>query len=76
MTADEAFSASLAGGLIAAPGSQIVIAEWIDPGGGEPPQYIAPLHVHHMDDEPGTSSTAPSSCGRATATSTCRLAAG
>ena len=52
MTADDAFSASLAGGLIAAPGSQIVIAEWTDPGGGgEPPQYIAPLHVHHMDDE-------------------------
>jgi hypothetical protein len=46
------FTAKLAGGVIAAPESDLLIAEWTDPGGGsEPPQYIAPLHVHHDDDE-------------------------
>ncbi len=30
----------------------LVIVEWTDPGGGsDPPAYIAPLHVHHADDE-------------------------
>jgi len=49
---DEAFSADLAGRLVAAPDAQIVIAQWADPGGsGDPPRYIAPLHVHHADDE-------------------------
>ena len=34
-----------------APG-ELVLAEWVDPGGGhDPPRYIAPLHVHHADDE-------------------------
>src|SRR5215471_8962035 len=29
-----------------------VIAEWQDPGGPtDPPRYIAPLHIHHHDDE-------------------------
>jgi mannose-6-phosphate isomerase-like protein (cupin superfamily) len=29
-----------------------VMAEWSDAGGGsDPPQLIAPLHVHHSDDE-------------------------
>ena len=33
-------------------GAALVLAEWRDPGGGgDPPLYIAPLHVHHEDDE-------------------------
>ena len=29
-----------------------VVAEWRDPGGPPgPPRYIAPLHLHHHDDE-------------------------
>jgi uncharacterized cupin superfamily protein len=29
-----------------------VLVEWGDPGGApDPPRYIAPLHVHHGDDE-------------------------
>jgi mannose-6-phosphate isomerase-like protein (cupin superfamily) len=52
VTADDAFSPGLAGGLVAAPDAQIVVAQWEDPGGGgDPPRYIAPLHVHHADDE-------------------------
>ena len=27
------------------------MAEWADPDGTDPPRYIAPLHVHHEDDE-------------------------
>ena len=42
----------LAGAVLAPSGSDIVLAEWRDPGGGtDPPRYIAPLHVHHRDDE-------------------------
>ena len=42
----------LAGAVLAASGSDIVLAEWRDPGGGtDPPRYIAPLHIHHRDDE-------------------------
>jgi mannose-6-phosphate isomerase-like protein (cupin superfamily) len=38
----------LVGGLPAG----FVIAEWTDPGGGfDPPMLIAPLHIHHEDDE-------------------------
>ncbi len=30
----------------------LVLVEWRDPGGEtDPPRYIAPLHVHHEDDE-------------------------
>jgi mannose-6-phosphate isomerase-like protein (cupin superfamily) len=46
------FAAPLTGGLLAPAGSSIVLAEWGDPGGiTETPRYIAPLHVHHEDDE-------------------------
>ena len=46
------FAGELAGGRIGAPGAALVLAEWRDAGGGsEPPLYIAPLHVHHEDDE-------------------------
>jgi len=42
----------LAGAVLAAPGADLVLAEWRDPGGGfDPPRYIAPLHVHRNDDE-------------------------
>jgi mannose-6-phosphate isomerase-like protein (cupin superfamily) len=42
----------LAAGLLAPAGADFVLAEWRDPGGGfDPPRYIAPLHVHHRDDE-------------------------
>ena len=31
--------------------ASIVLVEVADPGGGEPPAYIAPLHIHHAEDE-------------------------
>ena len=44
--------APLAGGVLAAEGASLVLVEWRDPGGADdPPRYIAPLHVHHEDDE-------------------------
>ena len=51
--ASEAFAAALAGNRIAAPGAELVLVEWSDPGGeiGAGPRYIAPLHVHREDDE-------------------------
>jgi uncharacterized cupin superfamily protein len=43
-------AASLAGNVLA--GDSLVLAEWRDPGGApDPPRYIAPLHIHHSDDE-------------------------
>ena len=49
---DELFAAQLAGSLIASSAASLVLAEWKDPGGGhDPPRFIAPLHVHHADDE-------------------------
>jgi mannose-6-phosphate isomerase-like protein (cupin superfamily) len=48
----ELFAASLAGGEIRSPRASLVLGEWRDPGaGGDPPVCIAPLHVHHEDDE-------------------------
>lgn len=42
----------LAGGVLSSDTSDLVLAEWDDPGGGhEPPLLIAPRHVHHADDE-------------------------
>jgi mannose-6-phosphate isomerase-like protein (cupin superfamily) len=42
----------LAGNVLAADGASLVLAEWRDPGGEPaPPRYIAPLHIHHTDDE-------------------------
>lgn len=50
--ADPRRATPLADGVLAAPGADLVLAEWTDPGGGtDPPRYIAPLHVHHGDDE-------------------------
>jgi len=42
----------LAGQVIGSPENAFVIAEWRDPGGPPgPPRLIAPLHLHHSDDE-------------------------
>ncbi len=41
---------SLAGGELGGPQSDFVIAEWTDSGETEW-EWIAPLHVHHADDE-------------------------
>src|SRR5579864_9456164 len=48
----ELFAAPLAGARVRADGASLVLVEWRDPGGGgDPPRFIAPLHVHHLDDE-------------------------
>ena len=42
----------LAGNVLGSITDAFVIAEWRDSGGpAGPPRYIAPLHVHHADDE-------------------------
>jgi mannose-6-phosphate isomerase-like protein (cupin superfamily) len=46
------FAAQLAGSEIRSDRASLVAVEWRDPGGGgDPPLYIAPLHVDHEDDE-------------------------
>jgi mannose-6-phosphate isomerase-like protein (cupin superfamily) len=43
---------ALAGSVIGSLGGDFVIAEWRDAGGPPgPPRWIAPLHLHHQDDE-------------------------
>jgi mannose-6-phosphate isomerase-like protein (cupin superfamily) len=42
--------ARLAGGQLGGPDSDFVIVEWSDSGESEW-EWIAPLHVHHADDE-------------------------
>jgi mannose-6-phosphate isomerase-like protein (cupin superfamily) len=45
-------AAPLAGNILGQPDGDFVIAEWADPGAPPgPPSYIAPLHIHHQDDE-------------------------
>src|SRR3954464_1944568 len=41
---------SLAGGQLGGPSSDFVIVEWTDSGESEW-EWIAPMHVHHRDDE-------------------------
>jgi len=42
----------LAGNGLAVDGADIVLVEWrAEPGGEDPPLYIAPLHLHRSDDE-------------------------
>lgn len=42
----------LAGNVLGSATDAFVIAEWRDPGGpAGPPRLIAPLHLHHRDDE-------------------------
>ncbi|HEY7093471.1 MAG TPA: cupin domain-containing protein [Ktedonobacterales bacterium] len=49
---DQIVVAPLAGQTIGSVGTQFIIAEWSDPGSPPaPPRPIAPLHVHHEDDE-------------------------
>lgn len=45
-------SAPLSDRPLAPIGSDFVLVEWTDTGGGfDPPQTMAPRHVHHADDE-------------------------
>ncbi|MBV8987116.1 MAG: cupin domain-containing protein, partial [Solirubrobacterales bacterium] len=44
------FVPSLIGGQLGGPNSDFVIVEWTDSGESEW-EWIAPLHVHHADDE-------------------------
>ena len=45
-------AAPLAGNVLGNLGDDFIVAEWRDAGGGDdPPRLIAPLHVHHSDDE-------------------------
>ena len=46
----ENFVGSLAGNQLGGPESDFVIVEWADTGESEW-EWIAPLHVHHADDE-------------------------
>jgi len=49
---DHIIAAPLAGNVIGSLGNDFIVAEWSDPGGHTGPQRpIAPLHVHHGDDE-------------------------
>jgi mannose-6-phosphate isomerase-like protein (cupin superfamily) len=42
----------LAGNILGNANGSFVVAEWQDPGSPPgPPRYIAPLHLHHHDDE-------------------------
>jgi hypothetical protein len=42
----------LGGNVLGSIGDSFVIAEWEDAGGPPgPPRWIAPLHLHHSDDE-------------------------
>lgn len=42
----------LAGRTLGSPDGSFVIAEWTDEGGPpDPPRLVAPLHIHHRDDE-------------------------
>jgi len=42
----------LAGNTLGSTSDDFVVAEWRDPGGPPgPPRLIAPLHLHHTDDE-------------------------
>jgi mannose-6-phosphate isomerase-like protein (cupin superfamily) len=48
--AHEAFFRSLRDAEVGGPGSDFVIVEWSD-SGDSGYEWIAPLHVHHADDE-------------------------
>ena len=45
-------TAPLAGNVLGSANDSFVVAEWRDAGAPPgPPRYIAPLHLHHNDDE-------------------------
>jgi mannose-6-phosphate isomerase-like protein (cupin superfamily) len=49
---DAVVAADLSDLVLAAQAANLVLAEWTDPGGDpKSPRFIAPLHVHHEDDE-------------------------
>jgi mannose-6-phosphate isomerase-like protein (cupin superfamily) len=50
---EQIFAASLADRVVGPRDASFVVAEWREPGGpvDESPRLIAPLHVHHEDDE-------------------------
>jgi Cupin domain len=50
---DDRVAAKLADGPLApAAAAGLVLVDWTDAAGGhDPPQYVAPLHIHHADDE-------------------------
>jgi mannose-6-phosphate isomerase-like protein (cupin superfamily) len=44
--------ASLHGQRLSPPGSKLVLVEWTIPGGSaDDPEWMAPRHIHHEDDE-------------------------
>lgn len=52
MSTTPSIAPPLAGNVLGSPNDNFVIAEWRDPGGPPgPPRFIAPLHLHHNDDE-------------------------
>jgi uncharacterized cupin superfamily protein len=49
---DDRIAASLAAAALAPAGADLVLTRYDDPGGGlDPPRWMAPVHVHHHDDE-------------------------
>jgi len=52
MNSSSSIAPPLAGHTLGAIDDDFVVAEWQDPGGPPgPPRLIAPLHLHHRDDE-------------------------
>lgn len=52
MSENHLIAPPLAGNGMGLPDGDFIIVEWQDPGAPPgPPRYIAPLHLHHQDDE-------------------------
>jgi mannose-6-phosphate isomerase-like protein (cupin superfamily) len=48
----DVLASPLARATLAPEGAELVLVEWVDPGGNPgQPMPLAPLHVHHQDDE-------------------------
>jgi mannose-6-phosphate isomerase-like protein (cupin superfamily) len=48
----DVLASPLAATTLAPAGAELVLVEWVDPGGNpDEPMPLAPLHVHHHDDE-------------------------
>jgi len=61
---------------LAPAGSQLVLVEWTIPGGSSAdPEWMAPLHIHHDEDERGTYSKVGCGSGLGRTTTTFRPAA-
>jgi mannose-6-phosphate isomerase-like protein (cupin superfamily) len=49
---DRLFAARLSDSPVGSPAASLVVAQWTDPGGDPAsPRFIAPLHIHHEDDQ-------------------------